>query len=59
MPHPPCPTGQEEQAVIPTWLKIVYTLFICVISFPAIWNALGALTTAGIGSRHFASHSKP
>jgi hypothetical protein len=44
--------------VIPIWLKIVYTLFVCVISLPAIWNALGALTTTGIGSRLFASHSK-
>lgn len=58
MAHPPCLTGQEEQAVIPLWLKIVYTLFVCVISFPAICNALGALTSTGIGSRLFASHSK-
>jgi hypothetical protein len=27
-------------------------------SFPAIWNALGALTTTGISSRLFASNSK-
>jgi hypothetical protein len=59
MAHPPCLSGQEEQAVIPIWLKIVYTLFVCVISSPAIWNALGALTTTGIGLRLFASHSKP